>query len=186
LLSQLGDALLPHWSYDRFVALFIISVKTTLIYIFLILGLRFGGKREMGEMNVYDMILIVVLGNAVQNAMVGHDDTVAGGLVSATTLLVLNYAVATLIERSPRFERLLSGGPVVIVRDGRKREAVMKREGVTHDELMTALRSRGLDRLEDARKAVLEVSGEISIIPRKKSNVAMERTHRAFKGLNRQ
>src|ERR1700720_2085808 len=91
--------------------LLVIAGKTTVIYLFLVGGLRFFGKRELGQMNIYDLVLIIVLANAVQNAMVGSDTTLAGGLVAATTLLLLNRGTTFVMASSSAVEHYLVGQP---------------------------------------------------------------------------
>src|SRR5437016_14617090 len=96
----------------------VIAGKTAVIYLLLVVGLRLLGKRELGQMNIYDLVLIIVLANAVQNAMVGDDNTLLGGIVAATTLLILNRLLTLIMVRSPRIERALVGQPVLICNDG--------------------------------------------------------------------
>jgi len=143
----------------------IIAAKTLIIFLFLIGGLRLLGKRELGQMNIFDLILIIVLGNAVQNAMMGTDNSLVGGLIAATTLLVVNRLFNLVIKRSKRAERLMVGEPTLILNDGVLMQERMRKEGVTHDQLMTALREHGLTELGEARMCVLEVDGSISVVP---------------------
>src|SRR5579872_3103481 len=112
-----------HWLNDVFTrpdpyGTAIIAGKTAVIYVFLIIGLRLLGKRELGQMNIYDLVLIIVLANAVQNAMVGSDNSLFGGMTAAITLLVLNRLFNFAMERSDKLERLMVGEPVLIVNDG--------------------------------------------------------------------
>lgn len=158
----------------------IIAGKTALIYVALIAGLRLLGKRELGQMNVYDLVLIIILANAVQNAMVGDDTTLAGGIVAAFTLLVLNRLFTLSLTRSPRMERFMVGGPLVLASEGKLIADCMRKEGVTRDQLMAALREHGLDRLDQARMCVLEVDGTISVIP---VSATVFRTKRHFRAL---
>src|SRR5436305_13610228 len=109
--------MLPHWFVEIFThpdprGLLIIAGKTTIVYVFLVVGLRLLGKRELGQMNLYDLVLIIVIANAVQNAMVGEDTTLAGGLVAATTLLILNKILTLAMARSKKISHLLVGGPL--------------------------------------------------------------------------
>ncbi len=154
--------------------------KTAFIYLFLVLGLRLLGKRELGQMNIYDLVLIIVLANAVQNAMVGEDTTLVGGLVAATTLLILNRTLTIAMANSTRLEHLLVGEPLLIVNDGKIIADRMRREGVTIEQLMTALREHGMERLEDAHICVLEVDGTISVVPK---DAKVHQTRRHFKAL---
>src|SRR5579864_3043421 len=118
----------------------IIAGKTALIYVFLVVGLRLMGKRELGQMNIYDLVLIIVLANAVQNAMVGNDSSLVGGIVAAITLLILNRLFTLAMAKSPRLERAMVGDPVLILNDGQLIEGHMRREGVTKEQVMAALR----------------------------------------------
>jgi uncharacterized membrane protein YcaP (DUF421 family) len=158
----------------------VIAVKTATVYVFLVAGLRLFGKRELGQMSVYDLVLIVVLGNAVQNAMINNDNTLGGGVVAATVLLLLNRALNVLIARSARVERALVGEPVVIVSDGVPLEAAMRRQGITRDELDAALREHGYESLEGVHAVILEVDGTMSVIPRQST---ITKTRRHYRGL---
>ena len=156
-----------------------IAAKTALIYVLVIVGIRLLGTRELGEMTAYDFVLVVVIGNAVQNALVGGDDTLVGGLVSALTLLIVNRAFTWLLTHVPELERRMVGEPVVLLTDGQIRWNCMRREGVDRDELLAALREHGVAELEDVRLAVLEVDGSISVVPRE---ATVHRTRRSFRG----
>jgi len=141
-----------------------IALKTTVIYFFLVIGLRVLGKRELGQMNIYDLVLIIILANAVQNAMVGDDSTVFGGITAATTLLILNRLFTLAMVHSKRLEHLMVGEPVLIVNDGKMIESRMKHEGVTEEQVLAALREHGLEKLEQAHMCILEVDGTISVV----------------------
>ncbi len=143
----------------------LIAMRTSIIYLFLIGGLRLLGKRELGQMTIYDLVLMIVIANAVQNAMVGDDSTLGGGIVSATTLLILNRLFNLLLARNKHVERLMVGNPVVIMHHGKLLRDVMQREGITHEQLMAALREHGLARPEDASMCIMEVDGTISVVP---------------------
>ncbi|HET8630909.1 MAG TPA: YetF domain-containing protein [Thermomicrobiales bacterium] len=157
-----------------------IVAKTAIIYVLLIAGLRLLGTRELGQMTTYDLVLIVVIANAVQNALVGGDNTLVGGLVSALTLLALNRLFTWLLDHFPALERRMVGEPVVLVSDGVPRWSRMRREGVTREELMAGLREHGVASLDAIRLAVLEVDGTISVVPKE---AQVHRTHRRFRGL---
>jgi len=171
--SQVFDY--PTWS-----AAAMIAAKTAVVYAVLVAGLRLLGKRELGQMNLYDLVLIVVLGNSVQNAMINGDNTLVGGLVAAGTLLVLNRVLNVVVGRSRRVESVMIGQPTLIVSEGKAIPARMQREGITHDQLMAALREHGLESLSDVRFAILEVDGTISVIPQ---GVSVPRTRRHYRGL---
>ncbi|MBV8980768.1 MAG: DUF421 domain-containing protein [Acidimicrobiia bacterium] len=131
-------------------------------------------------MNIYDLVLVVVLANAVQNAMVGNDTTLAGGLVAALTLLVLNRLATGVVARSPRLERLIVGQPVVLVNHGRIITENTRREGITTDQIMEALREHEIDDINRARLCVLEPDGTISVVPQ---DSRVHRTRRHYRGL---
>ncbi len=158
----------------------IIAAKTAVIYVFVITGLRLLGNRELGEMSAYDFVLVVVIANSVQNALVGGDNSLAGGLVSAFTLLGMNRLLTSALDRFPSLHRALIGEPVVLITDGRPRWERMRREGVDRDELMAALREHGVEGMNGVRLAVLEVDGTISVVPREGT---VHRTRRRFRGM---
>ena len=155
-----------------------IAGRTAVIYLFIVIGVRQLGTRELGRLNAYDFVLVVVLANAVQNALVGGDNTLVGGLVSALTLLLMNLLFTRLLNRFPWLEKQVVGEPAVLVSDGQAQWDRMRREGVTRDELMAALREHGVTRLEEVRLAVLEVDGDISVVPR---DSPVHRSRRRFR-----
>jgi uncharacterized membrane protein YcaP (DUF421 family) len=158
----------------------IIAAKTLVIYAFLIAGLRLLGKRELGQMNIYDLVLIIVLGNAVQNAMMNNDNSLVGGLVASTVLLIANRVFNGIMRRSIKAERLMIGNPVLLLSNGTIIPSRLAQEGISYEQVMQALREHGLVRPEDARMAVLEVDGSISIVP---NDAEVLQTKRHFKAL---
>ncbi len=177
LLSQwLGTV----FSHPDLAGALAIAAKTAVIYLFLVVGLRLLGERELGQMSVYDLVLVVVIANSVQNAMVGQDTTLLGGLVAALTLPLMNRGFTWLLIRHPEIRHWMVGEPVLIVRDGHLLGGIMNREGVTRDHVLAAMREHGIGRLEDVQMAVLEVDGAISIVPKE---ATVQRTHRRFRGL---
>jgi uncharacterized membrane protein YcaP (DUF421 family) len=141
-----------------------ILVRTAVIYALVLLGVRLSGKREVGQMTPFDLTLLLLLSNAVQNAMTGPDTSLAGGAVAAGTLLVMNYLVADVAGANRRFRKLVEGQPSLLVHDGKIIEAHMAREHVTVDELHRALREHGIGGVQDVALAVLEVDGSISVL----------------------
>jgi uncharacterized membrane protein YcaP (DUF421 family) len=158
----------------------VIAAKTAAVYVFLILGLRLLGKRELGQMSLYDLVMVIVLGNAVQNAMINGDNTLGGGIVAATVLLALNWGLNRVLRGSRRLEAVLVGHPILIVHDGQPLRAPMDREGITMDQLNSALREHGMNSLNDVHIAVLETDGTISMVPRDSKVV---RTRRHYRGI---
>ncbi|MHB8510720.1 MAG: DUF421 domain-containing protein [Actinomycetota bacterium] len=157
-----------------------IAIKTAIVYVFLIIGLRLLGKRELGQMSVYDLVMIIILGNAVQNAMINADNTLIGGVIAASVLLVLNRLFNTIIARSKRIEHAMVGEPVLLVHNGALIRRNMLREGVTIDQVMAALREHGMTDLAEVRVAVLEVDGTISVVS---STAPALKTRRHYRGV---
>jgi len=142
-----------------------IATRTVIVFVFLFLALRVTGKRQFGEMNVHDMLLILVVSNAVQNSMTRQSPHLAPGLVSAGTLLILGWLLGYVTGRFPAGEPALRGEPTVLVENGRVLGRQLREQGVNQDDLMAAVRNRGLAGLEGVRLAVLEANGTISIVP---------------------
>jgi len=142
-----------------------IAARTALVYLGLFVGLRLTGKRELGQMTVFDLIVILLIANAVQNAMTGPDFSVQGGLLAAGVLLVANFLISLLPLHGRRWGRLLGGTPTVLIQDGRFVEAHLRREHVVRDEVEMALREHGVASVADVKLAVLEVDGSISVVP---------------------
>jgi uncharacterized membrane protein YcaP (DUF421 family) len=141
-----------------------IVLRTATIYLFVLLGVRLSGKREVGQMTPFDLTLLLLLSNAVQNAMTGPDNSLAGGVFAAATLLIMNYGVAEASGMNRRFRKLVQGQPTLLVHNGAIMESHMAREHVTVDELQRALREHGIGSVTDVALAVLEVDGSISVL----------------------
>lgn len=141
-----------------------IVLRTGLIYLLVLLGVRLSGKREVGQMTPFDLTLLLLLSNSVQNAMTGPDTSLAGGAVAAVTLLILNYLVAEVSGGNRRFRRLIQGQPTLLIHDGKTIESHMAKEHVSVDELHRALREHGISCIDQTALAVLEVDGSISCI----------------------
>ena len=176
ILKWLADV----FSHPDLPGALVIAGKTAVIYVFLVVGLRLLGKRELGQMSVYDLVLIVVIANAVQNAMLGNDNTLGGGLAAALTLMVLNRIFNWVMLKNPKMWHLMMGEPVLIVRDGQFLTGPMNKEGVTRNHVWAAMREHGIGDLDDVQMAVLEVDGDITIVPK---GAGVERTHRHYRGL---
>src|SRR5512143_927593 len=141
-----------------------IALRTGVIYLLVLVGIRLSGKREVGQMTPFDLTLLLLISNSVQNAMTGSDTSLAGGAVAALTLLILNYLVADVAGMNRRFRRVIQGHPSLLVHDGEIITAHMAKEHVSMDELMRALRQHGLGTYKEAALAVLEVDGSISVL----------------------
>jgi len=141
-----------------------IFLRTVVIYSVVLAGVRLSGKREVGQMTPFDLTLLLLLSNSVQNAMTGPDTSLIGGVVAAVTLLVMNYFVAELSGGNRRFRKFVQGQPSLLVHDGVIIESHMAKEHVSIDELQRALREHGVASSHDVALAVLEVDGSISCL----------------------
>src|SRR5215467_6524319 len=148
---------LPWWEF---------VIRGVIIYTFLILLLRITGKRQVGQLAPFDLVLLLVLSNAVQNAMNGGDNSVTGGIISATTLIVLNGLIGRLTFKSKKLERIIEGRPDILIHNGKVFAEVLERQQLTHHELNAALRAAGCSCAEEVHYAILENTGEITVQPR--------------------
>ena len=142
-----------------------IVARTVIVYVALLIGLRLAGKRELGQMTPFDLVVILLVANAVQNAMVGPDTSLTGGLIAASVLIVGNYGVAEARERLPWLRRAVEGMPTLLINDGQFVSQHLRREGLDEDEVLMAIREHGVADVKDVRMAVLETDGSISIVP---------------------
>jgi uncharacterized membrane protein YcaP (DUF421 family) len=141
-----------------------VLLRTVVIYAVVLLGVRLSGKREVGQMTPFDLTLLLLLSNAVQNAMTGSDTSLLGGVVAACTLLLMNYFVAEASGVNRRFRRFIQGQPTLLIHDGQIISAHLAKEHVSGDELHRALREHGIADYKDVALAVLEVDGSISCL----------------------
>jgi uncharacterized membrane protein YcaP (DUF421 family) len=143
-----------------------IAVRTAVVLIYLTAGLRLLGKRQLGQMNIYDLAMVMALANAVQNAMTAGSGHLAAGVVSAGMLLLLGRLLTLAFARSPTLEQRLCGTPTILISDGHVIRDHLRRECVTLDEVMAVLRHHGLTHPSEVKLAVLEVDGTLSVVPR--------------------
>ena len=130
---------------------------------FLLVILRLTGKRQVGQLAPFDLVLLLVLSNALQNSMNGGDNTVTGGVISAVTLISLNYLLGYITFRSKKLGRFIEGRPQVIIHNGRVYRDIMERERLTQDELDAAVRQAGCASIDEVHFAILENNGQISV-----------------------
>jgi len=149
-----------------------IIASTLAVYLFIVVAIRLFGKKELAQLSVVDLVFILLISNAVQNAMVGPDSTLLGGLVAASTLFLVNYLLKYLQYRFPKFGKIVEGNAVMLVYKGELLEAHMKKAKITEDELMEAVREHGVASVKDVDLAIMEVDGSISIL----SNQYQKRT----------
>jgi uncharacterized membrane protein YcaP (DUF421 family) len=138
--------------------------STAAIYLFLITGLRLLSRRQLGQLTVIDLVVVLVLGSAVETAMIHGNTSLSVGLVSAATLLILNRVLTVVLRRSGRLSHLVNGGPVLLVNRGKIVYEHLVRVGMTEADLVEALRSRGFAGPDGVRAAVLETDGTVSVM----------------------
>jgi uncharacterized membrane protein YcaP (DUF421 family) len=141
-------------------------LRPVVVYCFLVAALRLAGKRELAQLNPFDLVVLLTLSNTVQNAIIGDDNSVTGGLIGATTLLVVNYLLARFLFTHRRAERLVEGEPTVLVEGGVIREDRLKQELLTREELEHAARRQGIGSLDSVDRAILDPGGAITFAPR--------------------
>ena len=142
-----------------------IILRCVVVYAFLMVILRITGKRQIGQLAPFDLVLLLVLSNAVQNSMVGSDNSLVGGLIAASTLIALNLLVSLVTFRSKRVAALIEGRPQILINNGKLFEDVLARAQLTRHELNAALRRTGCTCVEEVHTAILENNGSISVTP---------------------
>ena len=145
-----------------------VFARTFIVFGALIIGVRVFGKRNVGEMNLLDLAMILLIGNAIQNAITYGSGQLWVGVVAAATLLILDQLLGKLFTRYPTIEDIIIGDPTILLMDGVFDHQEMMRQGITVDKVQMAARGRGITDLDEIHLAVLEENGEISIIPNKK------------------
>jgi len=142
-------------------------LRPVVVYFFLVIGLRLAGKRELAQLNPFDLVVLLTLSNTVQNAIIGDDNSVTGGVIGAATLLLVNYLVVRFLYRHQKLDRLVEGEPCVLIEDGKVRKNQLGKEVLTLAELEAAAHRQGLGGLHEVDRAVLEPSGTISFTAKK-------------------
>ncbi len=141
-----------------------IALSSITVYVFLILAIRLFGKKELAQLSVFDLVFILLISNAVQNAMTGPDVTLWGGLVAAGSLFFVNYLFKYLQYRFPKFSKAVQGDSIMLVYKGKILESHLKIAKISHEELMEAIREHGVSSVAKVDLAVLEVDGNISVL----------------------
>jgi uncharacterized membrane protein YcaP (DUF421 family) len=149
-------------------------LRPVLIYFFLVLGLRFAGKRELAQLNPFDLVVLLTLSNTVQNGIIGDDNSVTGAVLGAGSLLVVNYVVVRLLFGHQRLEELIEGDPDVLIDGGRIFHDRLRSELITLPGLVSAAHKKGFGSLEEVERAVLEPGGTISFIGKKPDVAKMQ------------
>ncbi len=142
-------------------------LRPIVVYIFLIVGLRLSGKRELAQLNPFDLIVLLTLSNTVQNAIIGDDNSVTGGIIGAASLLAINYLVVRFLYDHRKIEQIVEGKANILVEDGKVYEHKLKKELITKEELAAAARKQGFETLSEVRQCILEPGGTLTFIAKK-------------------
>jgi len=141
-----------------------IVFSSIIVYLFLILAIRLFGKKELAQLSVFDLVFILLISNAVQNAMTGPDVSLLGGLIAAASLFIVNYILKSLEFRFPKFGKAIQGDSIMLVYKGKILESHLIRAKISTEELMEAIREHGVGSVKEVDLAVLEVDGNISVL----------------------
>ncbi len=144
-------------------------IRTLAVYFFLLVGLRLAGKRELGQLNPFDLVVLLLLSNAVQNAIIGNDNSLVGGLIGAVVLLAFNYIMVRFLYDHPQLDKLAEGDCDILVQDGVIQDAALHHELITLPELEAAARRQGIDSLSEVQEARIEVGGALTFVAKKPS-----------------
>ena len=139
-------------------------LRPVVVYIFLVVALRLAGKRELAQLNPFDLVVLLTLSNTVQNAIIGEDNSVSGGMIGAATLLLLDYALVRALYNHPKLFQLVEGKPDVLFEDGKVKRNRLKKELITLEELSAAAHRQGFATLHDVDKVILETGGTLTFI----------------------
>jgi uncharacterized membrane protein YcaP (DUF421 family) len=142
-------------------------LRPILVYAFLIIGLRLAGKRELAQLNPFDLVVLLTLSNTVQNAIIGNDNSVTGGVIGATTLLAANYFLVRFLSRHERLERFVEGDPDVLIENGVIKKDCLQNEAISLLELEAAAHKQGFESLEQIDRAVLDPNGSIAFFAKR-------------------
>jgi uncharacterized membrane protein YcaP (DUF421 family) len=142
-------------------------LRPIVVYAFLIVGLRLSGKRELVQLNPFDLVVLLTLSNTVQNAIIGNDNSVSGGIIGATSLLVINYLVVRFLYDHRKLEQFVEGKADVLIEDGKVKAQHLKKELITMGQLSAAARKQGFDSLSEVQQCILEPGGTLTFIGKK-------------------
>ena len=156
-------ATIPHDLFTTGIPLAEKVIRTVAVYVGILLLLRLAGKRDLAQLNTFDLVVLLLLSNVVQNAVIGNDNSLIGGLVGAVTLVVVNSAIVRVVRRSDMAVTLMEGSAEVLARDGELQEATLNRLGVRPADVIVALRRQGASTLDEVAAATLEPGGTILV-----------------------
>ncbi|MBD8081578.1 DUF421 domain-containing protein [Chryseobacterium caseinilyticum] len=148
--------------------------RSLCVYLFMVIAIRVFGKNQLSQLNAGDVVLLLLISNAVQNAMVGPDTSLQGGIIAALVLFAANFVLKRIMFKNPKFKSFLEEDPVILIRDGKIDEPALNRVKITEDELEESIREHGVDGIKNVRLSILEVDGNISVVSMDKTG---EQTH---------
>ncbi len=166
------------------ISLLLISAKSIAIYLFILLALRLFGKKELAQLSVVDLVFILLISNSVQNAMVGPDNTLLGGMAAATGLFVINYIFKLLLKKFPSLSRIVQGDELMLIYKGKILQSHLDKSMITKEELQAAIREHGVESIKDVDLAILEVDGNISVLSKDFQHKTM-RKRKAHKAIQK-
>ncbi|TDE28277.1 MULTISPECIES: DUF421 domain-containing protein [Flavobacterium] len=165
-----------------------IILRSTAVYFFMVIALRIFGKKELSQLNTADVILILLISNSVQNAMVGNNTSLYGGLAAATVLFTINFILKKLIYKYKKFGAFMQEKPEILIHNGNLDFKVLSKLNISSDELKEAMREHGIEFFKDVKLAMLEIDGNISIISGdknlKQTHYKRKRNHKNLSGIN--
>lgn len=161
-------------------------IRPILVYLFLVFVLRLAGRRELAQLNSFDLVVLMMLANTVQNATIGNDNSLVGGLIGVSALLLVNYVVVRLLYVRPRLDRLVEGGPTLLIKDGKVLRRNLAKEAISEGQLMEAVRKQGLATVGQVAEAVLETGGVISVVPSTTAEERMRHLHETLQQIQAQ
>jgi uncharacterized membrane protein YcaP (DUF421 family) len=161
-----------------------IIISSTCVYIFIVLAIRLFGKKELAQLSVIDLVFILLISNSVQNAMVGANSSLTGGLVAATTLFVVNYLLKKALFHSRRLNQLVQGNPLMLIYNGQIIQPHLDQAQISLDEIEAAVREHGVETIRQVNLAILEVDGNISVLSDNFSSKTTKK-RKAHKAINR-
>ena len=159
-MTDLFELAMPWWEF---------VLRATVVYVVILVLVRLSGKRTIGQFTPFDMLVVVLLGTAVQNSLIGEDISLLGGLILAATLIGLNWLVGFVTARNKRIDRLIEGVPVLLARNGEVYRQVLRRQMITEGDLLEAMREADCRSEDEIEAAYLETNGRISVVKHKRS-----------------
>lgn len=147
-----------------------VVIRSLSVYLFMIIGIRLFGKNQLSQLNTGDVVLLLLISNAVQNAMVGPDTSLQGGLIAALVLFICNYTLKRIMFSNPSFQSFLEADPIVLIKDGIADQNALNKAKISFSELEEAVREHGVDGITNVKLSILEVDGNISVISFDKEN----------------